>query len=750
MQTPPQTELVRIALDRTHGTEFERFTLSFLSAKLGATFVPLGGIHDGGADGLIDTNIFMNESRKSAFMQASIDKEPITKIRRTVRRLREVGREPSELLYVTSQVVPKTDLEQETLARELGVFVRIMDGNYIIYHVPTDSGSTHAYYEHLHHQTQYLHGIGRGAVLSSSKHISDPHVYTYLVGQLDRDPSEGSFVDGVVDALIVYALEGTDPDEGMLMSESDIRTKILETLPAAQAILDERLRRRLEAISRKGQRRIRWHRQEDRWVLPYDDRKELENASIEDESLRIEVRQELSIQFSSLELPPDVDADRLADLTLDTIQLAFEEDGLRFSAFLEDGTPSDSTPFVSDALRSVMTMSGLAGDTRLAAADAILSVLREVFYSSTPRQRTLLQRISRAYGILFALQGEPRILRYFDDAMSNSHLYVGSDVLVSALSERYVQPEDQRTRNLLKSAHLAGATLILAAPVLDEVLGHLRASDREYINYVEPMGNFEYAIATHQPRILVRAFLYSQVISAHGRPNSWDEFMNQFCNYHDLYGEHATVHLQRYLVHQFNLQFDNWPSIRQICDDARNVFLTNALLPLKGSDFLASNDAYVYQLVTHRRSLEGTAEHASEFGYQTWWLSSGEGAAVRAMARADNGTTRILMRPEFLEKFILLSPSAAQARQSMSDFLPSLLGIKIARRVAEDDYHKMMDSLKEAESLETGGRAAKIADVTDRLRAARHGELDEQFSSETSGDSLPVDLEDGSSDPPAG
>ncbi|MYA73390.1 MAG: hypothetical protein F4Y27_01745 [Acidimicrobiaceae bacterium] len=744
MQTPPQTELVRIALDRTNGTEFETFVLSFLSSKLGAAFVPLGGLHDGGADGLVDTNIFMNNDRQSAFMQASIDRDPIAKIRRTMRRLREVGREPSELLYVTSQVIPRIDLEQETLSGELGASVRIMDGNYIIYQVPTDSGSISAYYEHLHHQTQYLQGIGRGAVLSSSEHVSDPHVYTYLVGQIDRELSNGSFVDGVLDALIVFALEGTDPTEGILMSESDIRAKILETLPTSKAILDDCLRHRLETMSRKPQRRIRWHQHEDRWALPYDDRKELEDASIEDESLRIEVRQELTIQFSSLELPPDVESTQLADLTLATIQLAFEDDGLRFSAFLEDGTPSDSTPFVSDALRSAMSASSLTGDTRLAAADAVLLVLRDVFYSSTPRQRTLLQRISRAYGILFALQGEPRVLRYFDDAMTNTHLYVGSDVLVSALSERYVQPEDQHTRNLLKSAHLAGATLILAAPVLDEVLGHLRASDREYTNYVQPMGSLEYELATHQPKILVRAFLYSQVSSTHTRPKSWDEFVNQFCTYQNLHHENATIQLQRYLTSQFSLQFTDWPAILDVCDEARNMFLKNALMPLKGSDFLASNDAYIYQLVTHRRSLEGTADDASEFGYQTWWLSSGEGAAVRAMAHADHGTTRILMRPEFLEKFILLSPSAAQARQSMSDFLPSLLGIKIARRVAEDDYHKMMDSLKEAESLETGGRAAKIADFTDRLRTARHGELDEQFSPETSGDSLPVDLEDGS------
>ena len=510
----------------------------------------------------------------------------------------------------------------------------------------------------------------------------------------------------------------------------------------AEPLLSDLLRVRLEMISRRDGRRIRWHRHEDQWALPYADRKELAAASVEDESLRISVRQELMDQFSEITLPSDLHASDLADYTLDTIQLAFEEDGLRFSAFLGDRNLDDSTAFISDALRKVLSANNLKGNRRFDAAEPIKQVLRNVFYSSTEKQRLLLQRISKAYGILFALSLEPRVLKYFDDAMSSTYLYVGGDIIVDALSERYVQPEDQRTRNLLDSARRAGAHLILAAPVLDEVLAHLRASDNEYTNHIEPFEDITYEFARHVPKILVRAYLYSQLLESHDSPESWYEFINQFCRYSDLHHDDGITQLQRYLLNQFGLEFEDWHTILSKCDDTRHQFLTRALQAIKPNENLASNDAYIYQLVTNRRSQEGTAGSSTEFGYQTWWLSGGEGAAVRTMAQSDNGTRRILMRPGFLAKYILLAPSAAEARQSLEDFLPSLLGIKIARRVEEEGFRKMLGTLREAEGLEYGSRVSKIADYSDRLKTTANLELDDQWQQTTHSEFLPIDLED--------
>lgn len=736
---PPHTDLIRIALSRTSGADFEKFALQFLATRLGPRFVPLGGQRDGGADGLINDTLYKHPNQPRTFMQASIEQNYRSKVRRTIERLNDFGRNPNRLLYITNQFIPIIDKAAEELITELDVVIDIQDGNYIMNHISADSGSIAAYYEHLHHCTLFLEGVGRSSVLVPSQHVSEPHVYTYLVGELDRRSSGGSFTDGVVDALIIFALEGTDPAQDIMMSEDEIRSTIIKKLPAAESILAKRLRKRLEAISTKSIRRIKWHKKEDRWVLPYEQRKELNQASVEDEALRLRVYQELSEQFNTMNQVCDLDPNRLSELTLKTVQLAFEEDGLSFSRFLEDQSPEDSTPFISDALKSVIDDAQLTGDERSQTVEAISKALRSLFYSSTPSQRTLLQRISRAYAIAFALNGEPRVLKYFDESISNTWLYVGADILILALSERYIQPEDQHTRNLLKSASTAGATLILTAPVLEEILGHLRGSDSEYQNYIEPIGGIDsYEIARQVPKILVRAFLYTQIIGDSPGPKSWGEFVNQFCNYPDLHNQSAEIQLKRYLTTQFGLRFEDWEQIRSICTDERHELLTDSIKDLKSSGFLAGNDAYMYQLVTHRRSNRSEERKMSEYGFQTWWLSSGEGAAVRAMARADRATHNILMRPGFLAKFIQLAPSASVARQSLSEFLPSLLGIKLARRVAEEDFHKLIDTVKEAESLEEGSRSSKIADFNDQLKAVQYREFDERFKPDEAGEFLSI------------
>ena len=90
-------ELVSIALGRTGGQDFERFSQDFLSAQLGVNFQPLGGVRDKGADGVLLPDVFEVDARADTFMQASIEEDVEGKIRHTVSRLREVGRAPTRL-----------------------------------------------------------------------------------------------------------------------------------------------------------------------------------------------------------------------------------------------------------------------------------------------------------------------------------------------------------------------------------------------------------------------------------------------------------------------------------------------------------------------------------------------------------------------------------------------------------------------------------------------------------------------------
>lgn len=88
-----QADVVRIALDRVEGFPFERFANAFYSSLAGASFVPLGGLKDGGADAR-DGMIFQDGARAGTYYQASTEVDVGGKIRRTVTRLRVSGAVP--------------------------------------------------------------------------------------------------------------------------------------------------------------------------------------------------------------------------------------------------------------------------------------------------------------------------------------------------------------------------------------------------------------------------------------------------------------------------------------------------------------------------------------------------------------------------------------------------------------------------------------------------------------------------------
>jgi len=111
-------DVVRIALDKVEGLPFERFANAFYSSLVGASFVPLGGVRHGGADAR-DGTIFEDGSRADTFYQASVEEDAEGKIRRTVQRLRQFGRDPRNLVYLTSRTVKYSDRVERALGDEL-------------------------------------------------------------------------------------------------------------------------------------------------------------------------------------------------------------------------------------------------------------------------------------------------------------------------------------------------------------------------------------------------------------------------------------------------------------------------------------------------------------------------------------------------------------------------------------------------------------------------------------------------------
>ena len=101
---------------------------------------------------------------------------------------------------------------------------------------------------------------------------------------------------------------------------------------------------------------------------------------------------------------------------------------------------------VNDILDQVILDRGLTGENAGLIAQVCLSILRGTYYSSTKEERKYLRKLSRTYILLFMLKNEPRVVEYFRNMTSNFNLYVGTDLIVRALSEHMLSSDDQMTK----------------------------------------------------------------------------------------------------------------------------------------------------------------------------------------------------------------------------------------------------------------------------------------------------------------
>ncbi len=716
-------DVVRVALDKVEGFPFERFANAFYGALAGANFVPAGGVRDGGADAR-DGTIFEDGSQADVFYQASVEIDAASKIRRTVARLREFGRVPKRLVYLTAQRVKYSDRVERTLTDELDVTIAIRDGDYIALHVNDDANTMGAFNEHLRHYTDYLRQIGATRLITSSAHVRSPAVYVFLANEIERREGNESLVDSVTDALALWALEGTDPEMGIVRTAEEVLDHIVADLPSVKELVAPRLRKRLEAMGRKGYpggRSVRWHQKEEAFCLPFETRRRIEEENTADEALRLRVRESLDLRLreAPVEGLGEVGIRQAADVAMRALQFAFEREGLEFASFLHDAVAGEY-PTITDSLQKALREGRHGGQHGALVGDGAYSILRGVLYDSRPDEREYLQRLARTYALLFTLNTEPRLLEFFQEMTGDFRLYVGADQIVRALSERYVPEGDRMTQNTLLMAARAGAKLILTEPVLEEVVNHLRTSDHEYQDHIDAVEHrLTYDFAREVPHIMLRAYLYARLNTNLGKqqPRSWPAFVSQFCSHSTLSSAAAFSDLQQYLQMKFGMSYESTDDLRELVDAEQVDGLAEQLAKWKNSERLAHNDALLALAVYGRRKLRGETSRVTEFGWGTWWLT-GETAIMRLTRDIvrEHGA-RYIMRPDFLLNFMTLAPSALDARRAFASIFPSMLGIRLAKRMKQTDYAKIMDKVADAEQLDDARRTVEMSKLVNRLKS---------------------------------
>ena len=730
-------KLVEIALERTNGTDFEDFFQAFYPAVAGIEFVPLGGTHDGGGDAFQGEGLF--GGKPGIFYQASTQADHRAKIRHTVKRLRKVGREPKTVHYCTSRSIDSVDKEEEKLSDELRVAIRIRDRKWINGNINRSPQTVAAFKSYLSPHIAFLNELGSATVIKHSTNVPARTMCVFLGQEIDRRRGNTELLEAVTDSLILWALEGTNPDTNNFMTRDEIFTKIEEVLPSAKHFIRKVFDHRIELLSSKGNstgREIRWHKKADKFCLPYETRTVVNEENVEDEFLKLQImdlyrmraREALEDEDTSL---PDV----IANVVHRALELTFEKEGLKLAEFLSGTRDEDALITIPDQIDEANEEAELTGSTAITVKEVALEVLRQAFYNSTEEERIYYGKLSRTYVLMFTLHNEPKIVEYFKGMSSNFVLFVGSDIIIRALSERYLATKDQMTINLLRILKEAGSTLILTQMAVEEVQSHLEGTDYEFRNFfMHSEADIDKEIARHAGKILIRTYFYAKLDPNQERPpKRWEAFIEQICSYRDLHSpEKSRKQIKDYLIEKFEMEYFDEKDFVQITteDEVRPLADKIQEFKLKKAQELALNDArHILGVYGNRRVLQ--EDHKpNPYGYRTWWLT--HETRVRKVTKdlVIKRGSEYIIRPEFILNFVALSPTTEQVRQSYNTIFPSLLGVRLSNRMREDIFHDAMQRVKEMREVDEPRAKTMMAEMSNKLKGDNFKAYESKFTSE--------------------
>lgn len=512
--------LVPMALKLADPASFERFGQTFYGALQDREFVPLGGMHDGGAEGFsptIDTSDIFADEEATSFLQISKQVTTRQKIRSTVKRLRDYSRNPKVLTYLTSQNVSSIDTEEAHLSQELSCKIKIRDATFIEQNINSSLSIQSAFNSFLLPHISHLLSPGASNIARTAPEFSDRTLAVFLRQEVDNRRSKSGLLESVVDSLILWSLGETDPEKGLFLNRDQILKKIEATLPSSKQFIRGSIDNRLDILRSKeapGGRQVRWYSQAKHFCLPYETRLIIAAENAEDDILKIRVSCVFEDRITDID--SEFDDEKRSDLVQlchETLENVFEEQGLQLSQFASNKESDDSLyTDVSDIVSRLCQSKDWNPEYRALLRKACLLVLRGTFYDSSEVERTYLQKLSKTYVLLMLLKNEPKIVEYFRSIAKSFNLYLGTDIIIRALSEHYLNSEDRMTVNLLSILKDSGATLILTEKVVDEVATHLRRQMLEFeFNYHPIENKIEYSLVEYIDRLLIRAYFYAKL-----------------------------------------------------------------------------------------------------------------------------------------------------------------------------------------------------------------------------------------------
>lgn len=696
------------------GDIFERFGLDILSKVMSYEFVPAGGLKDRGIDGLEHT--FHRKGLERTIYQLSIEADSRGKIRKTLDKLTKNRVKYDQFVYVTNIPVVSKDLLADEMVVKYKVAVSIFDEGWLTGHI-NDSAATIQSYQIF--VDSYLHEFNKpGKSYEVANLTDDPRLYVFLRQQVEQYRGENKLDEIVVDTLILYALEETDPEREIWCTKEEILDKVKGKVTFDTAILSGMLEKRLKALSVKP-RRVHYTKSTKAYSLDYQERLAIKNRNLNDLAIYESFRNETMKQISDIGWNNELPEENCFHLIEELLNALFYKQGIEFADFV---LLSSNKDVFEKSLPDIV--SGVVDSTRLKLRDkqktkaSLLTVIRIIVYQGTANQQVFLHRLSQTYMMLFLLQCDPKLCTYFNSLASKLRVYVCSSIIIPAMSEQFLDDRNRRYANLLLGAKHAGVKLWINETILRELAAHFRRIQNVYQEEYQHKDAY-YADESTIPyvsEIMIRAYYHSKV---RGQVSSFNDFIGRFVS--------PSMHrieenLTEWLNSRFGIEYASNSSLGIHLDKEKLVKIVNELTKYKqtrsgGAEHKATNDAEVMLAIHDLRDRDNESGATGIFGFKTWWLTTDVTTERAAqIAAGSKFVTTCYMRPDFLYNYISLAPKKGQIDQTFGAFFPTLLGVNVSFSLPEDVTRLVHKYIEDHKQIEPPRMKATLRELADELK----------------------------------
>ncbi len=671
------------------GFIFENFALGFLNAVLGYEFIPVGGTKDKGIDGY--QHVFCRKGSEKIIYQLSTEKTFEDKITNTIIKLNENTIKYDRIYYITNRKLNNTDSFTEKLFDKYVIPIIIFDIRWFISNSNHSEATIRAYQSYVE---TYLHEFtkpGKSQVVANLD--GDSRLYVFLSQQFDQRNEDFKLDDLLADTLILYALEGTDPDKEKFLTQDCIKKAIKKYVKFDPQLLDQKINQRLVRLASKPNKKINYHPTKNAYCLPFKTRLEIEERNIKDEILLntffSQTKDLIKKYFKDL----DVNVKNIQTLIGEIFNKIYEKQGLEFSNFVLNG---DSKSIIEQDLAMVIANtvdnSSVVLKNKEKVKTAIHLSIREIVYNGSPEQHRFLKSLSNTYLMMFMLKWEPKITTYFETLASNLNVFVDNSIIVPALSEYYLSDENKRHWTLLKRSSESGIKLFINESLLDELVSHFSKIRNVYYRDYHKNEKFylddDYELLFIN-EVLIRSYFYAKKKNL---INTFDDFLNNFV---DPNLRLAKDELITYLKEVFGIiYFSNEAWDMKIDKDEKRK-LTDKLEEKKIRP-KAENDAEMILAIYYLRQKNNESSSSGIFGYKTWWLSKDTSTywAVEEVL-VEKYPISCYIRPDFIYNYIALKPTSEDVRNAYSEIFPTMLGVNLSYHMPSEVSSTVQQKIKE-------------------------------------------------------